>query len=481
PFILPMTIKVGFNENVRISDSKISYQLILDEEVPEYIHVSTKDSDSMSNQILYFSNLDENCVNGRQLLSMNPNTEENVELFLTKSQVTGNYANYLCIECSNSKSCTFNLKLEAASSCVLDLNTQYTYYVFSKENSKMKFTIKNEMMLPPDATITIWVKGSQQLLKTELNVTGANKNNFGQGEIYSFHPNSNSTEYYELIIEAKVGDLITVGNTGALDPSFCDLAIYPNSFETMGYLKKGFKEKECYDFVNPGGISDSDILFMSGTIFNEIGYSYFLNRSDTEVPYREGEIVDGNIREAISISELFPGNTVYFCITFNPHTDRYPIEELVYTFQLIDNNHYPGIPFRFPQTLGKIYSNFLAAGQLSIFSSVQPLIRPKEINYNMKSILGFPDMLFDECNTYPKCNYKEKKPDSIKNPRHANFMTMYSKYLQDTDFYSPISAKQPLLLVNCTDDSKEKSGEGQRQKVNLCLFETSIFSNEDIL
>ena len=104
-----------------------------------------------------------------------------------------------------------------------------------------------------------------------------------------------------------------------------------------------------------------------------------------------------------------------------------------------------------------------------------------EFTYNMKSTIGFPDMLYDVCQTYPKCDYSKKDVSLITNPRHINAMTTYTNYIYGGYSYSPIGALQPLIIVNCTDGSQSKTGKDQEEQkykpvLGFCAFETSIHS-----
>ena len=102
-----------------------------------------------------------------------------------------------------------------------------------------------------------------------------------------------------------------------------------------------------------------------------------------------------------------------------------------------------------------------------------------EINFNMKAIRGYPDMLFDGALDFPEAEYDSERLVQIRNPHHANRMTVFNFYLNDPAYkdlkgYNSISAIQPLIIVQCLE------GFTDAEKNSLfCEFETSIFSNLD--
>ena len=133
-----------------------------------------------------------------------------------------------------------------------------------------------------------------------------------------------------------------------------------------------------------------------------------------------------------------------------------------------------------PQLPGVIYNHFLPKGAIAIFRGMTPTKDATEINFNMRSIKGFPDMRFDAALDFPEAEYNDERIINIRNPHHANRMTVFSFYLNDektmTDFkdYNSISANQPLIVVECLEGQND-----EEQKSLFCEFETSIFSNKD--
>ena len=450
-----------------------------------YVHIIVKPgSGSISNQILSYGT-EETCTNNRQLLSMNPDPKENVELFLTKSQIESNSENnYLCVECANEGSCTFNLIMKTEESCQLDLGKQYTYYIYSENNKNMKFTIIDTDGSQSDQNIfTVWARARQSEFESKLeNENVLNKiteKNFGTGNIYLFK--QSKVKEYNLIINAQIGDLITVGSS--LSKKEINInPVYPNSLEVMGYLKKGFKERECYNLLSRGNTkyTESDVLFVNGLVFERYASLQYKNG---ESELYSTPVTDGTLSDAL-FAEYFNEGTMEVCVTFNDEVSSN--QELVYTFQLEDNKNKAAVPIHYPQVLGTIYRRYSLSKQLTTYSSVRPVnnTATAEFNYNMKAVAGFPDMLFGICKNYPKCDYSNKDFASITNPRHSNFMTTYSEYTTGKEYYTPISAIQPLILVNCTDGTQRKTNSTDskdRIKSDYCVFETSVFSDNDYL
>ena len=108
---------------------------------------------------------------------------------------------------------------------------------------------------------------------------------------------------------------------------------------------------------------------------------------------------------------------------------------------------------------------------------MKPKIGANEIKFNMKTIKGSPDMLFDWTNNFPFSIYDNEKISTIiTKSHHANRMTVHSIYSNDTDYkeFDPLSENQPLLIVQCVDGV-----EPEKQNSIFCEFETSIFTDLD--
>ena len=107
---------------------------------------------------------------------------------------------------------------------------------------------------------------------------------------------------------------------------------------------------------------------------------------------------------------------------------------------------------------------------------MKPSKGASEINFNMKAIMGFPDMLYDNCTTYPNCTYNDGKINDVNDPHQPNRISVFSFYLKDEKEIAPISAFQPLMIVKCREGLKYKN-----KKADYCIFENEIFANKDII
>ena len=298
--ISQITFENGYNDTHE-AFSKKSFEIIFSN-TNNYVHILVE-TESNSNQILSYGT-EETCTINRQLLSMNPDPKEKVELFLTKSQIQNNAHNFLCIECINEDSCKFNLKMMSEDSCKLELGNQYTYYVYSEHNTEMTFTISNGNYEEKIGIVTIWTRGSQYLKSKLENVPIKKEKYFQNGKIYSFKELSDSNSSYIISITTKIGDFVTIGSSFSASKSTIVKPILPNSYEIMGYLQKGGKEKECYTFKGRDNVAykhESDALFVNGLIFNR--YASFHYILDGETIYKSS-ITDGSFKELILASYL---------------------------------------------------------------------------------------------------------------------------------------------------------------------------------
>ena len=138
---------------------------------------------------------------------------------------------------------------------------------------------------------------------------------------------------------------------------------------------------------------------------------------------------------------------------------------------------------------GEIRRHYLLQGEIAVFYGFQPKETAKEVNLNMKAFRGFPEMYYDECETFPNCQYNADSLIDKINPYPSNRMTVYSFYLDNDDVqeeeeeqkydnYNPINSFQPVMIVYCSKGGKREKTQLNDQS-SLCEFDTLYFSNED--
>ena len=408
----------------------------------------------------------QNCETGRKLLGMQPYGP--INLFINKNQFSMSTNLYLCVKCLDF--CDYDVNLTFEDYPKLKIGEQYSYYI-NTTNTDIQFDL--EITNPPQSQenviYNIWVKGEN----IASNINGGNevkRYEFSHGNMYTIkYANINS---YKAYVRGYNGDYITIGSIeikNGLAPS-----LKVNDNEVMGVLAKdeGLNEicfpQEKHEKI----ISSDEIVYINGIVFSKKLVTYYKEdgRID-EFSYKN--VTDGNIIEGIYYDDYIKPNKLY-CAAF-AHDEKK--NNVIFSVQLSSNKHiiynqliYP------PQYPGVIYPHFLLKGEIGLFQGMKPRDGATEINLNMKALMGFPDMLYDSCQTYPDCTYDDAKLSDVVDPHHSNRMSVYSFYLKDEKEITPISAFQPLMIVKCREGPKYKN-----KAADYCIFETAIFTNKDRL
>ena len=416
---------------------------------------------------------DDQCLKQRQALSIQ--TYETIHLFLTKEEISE--SKYICVKCLNDdEQCQYDIKLASEKECELNIDEQASYSVNTK-NTEMTFKFNNNKktnfrnLETVYDYLNVWVKG-KSIQSTNLKAGSNNIDpiNFGFGDVYLIDMSKNNEDSYVLNVKSEEGDYITVGSLGISSNEAKSLKV--NDLEIMGFLNNNL-ETICftYDEINYKN-QDSYLAQINGNIYTKKAFIY--DEYDGKI-IKESSIENGIFLRHVIVDQDI-GNQK-FCIG-NRGTKS---KGVIFSFQFTSNENNNKNQYIFPPQLpGVIYNHFLPKGAIAIFRGMTPTKDATEINFNMRSIKGFPDMRFDAALDFPEAEYNAERIINIRNPHHANRMTVFSFYLNDektmVDFkdYNSISASQPLIVVECLEGQND-----EEQKSLFCEFETSIFSNKD--
>jgi len=468
-FSFALSEEININGEIDYKSGAKNYKLVgnfLDNY--NYLNIKVK-TQSKKNQIVLLSEGDSECHTGRKLLGMQPYGD--INLFIQKNQFNNFGSNkdlYLCIKCVKEENCDYSISKKFQNNAELSIGEQYSYYV-NTSYSEMKFEFK----INQTQHFNIWVKGENVSCSLEHN-DNLKEIPFKYGKMYTFISNSNYNNYnYNsnviLTINGKVGDYITVGSIEIINGVAKPLKV--NDLEVMAVLTNELKEI-CFPLdQSPDINNENDVVYINGLAFTKKIQTYYKNDFNID-EFSIKKITDGIIVEGIYFQD-YKSNKKY-CASFTKGDNS---SSVVFSLQLSSNKHinYSQLIYP-PQIPGVIYPHFLVTNETAFFQGMKPKPNAKEINFNMKSIMGFPDMLFDNCNTYPDCSYSNEKLDTIIDPHHSNRMSVYSFYLKDEKEITPISSFQPLMIVKCKEGRTDKD-----KHTGFCIFETSIFTDQDRL
>ena len=472
-FILSQNIEdITFDGGSKTSDGNKSkfYNVNINKLTQSYLHikVNAKNDISTSSYITY-SNTDYKCENNRKQLIMNP--YGNLDLIIKDTEIPIDKKIYICAHCQK-ENCSYKAEFFEESEASIDISKQYNYYI-SEENKEMNFVLKNNFnyQYSNNYYFIIWIKGSlpsKANFISNINIL-AERNFANNGHIFIVK----NIDNYKLNIHAEKEDYISIGSNVVDGGKSKELKV--NDLETFGYLKKGIIEEMCFPIEKSGILKEAnDMVYITGLLYTKIAKIYF--KDEYNVKSGERQILDGNIIE-ISFYDEIKGNS--FCISIINNEDLYNANEVVFSLQLVSHkyNNYNQFLYQ-PQLPGMIYPHILLKDEIAVFTGMNSHSDTKEINYNMKSITGFPKMYFYYCEEYPNCIYDDEKKIM---PTSSNRMTVYNIYIDDIKKkqkeINPINSYQPILIVNCTEGNIYKKE--QKEGVQYCIFETSIFTDKD--
>ena len=438
-----------------------------------YLHVNIA-SKTKRNQYAIVSNSNQ-CDKDRKLVGMAPYGP--VNLIIPKDHLSESL--FLCVHCTE-ENCSYEITLKAEERAKFSIGEQYSYYIKDEKTKTMNFEFevkkKSEVNFRKLSTVNtfhnIWVKGENLQITSLSGATSFKEYSFGHGKI--FHIKYSGTNLYQLTIVGQIGDYINVGSIEVNDKLSSALKV--NDLEIMGVItKEDDNSKEiCFPTAKREEISNTDdMVYINGIVFTKKLKTYYREKEGGNLEeFSEKNITESSIIEGI-YSEDYKSEKVY-CVSFLESDKK---DHAIFSLQLSSNKHNFYSQFVYPpQYPGVIYPHFLLKNEMAVFRGMKPRQGATEINFNMKALMGFPDMLYENCTTYPNCSYNDDKLPTIHDPHHSNRMSVYSFYLKEAKEITPISQFQPIMIVKCREGPKYKNRTSE-----YCIFETTIFSNKDRL
>ena len=476
------SLSIGKNPFEREGEGTASYKLNFASgySMKDYVRVKiTKDPQSTPNLLIFISK-NIQCDDNR--ISMGVQTYESINLFFLEEHYSKSKKElYLCVKCQSEddSDCNYDINIYTEDQVELNIGEQISYYV-DELSTKIDFKIlyRKANNLRNLATlydyVTFWIKGKDIKKTTLKNDKEAvlPAEDFDYGRMYI---DDGKNDFYELTVESKEGDFVTVGSLGIEDYISQDLKL--NDLEIMGILNNEL-DKVCFPLVVETEIleafNETNIAQVNGIVYTKKASVFTPFKGQEGEVEGTTEISDGLIFEHIIIDQ----KSRSFCITYreNDNKNKNIIFSLQFTSAAYKNYDQYIIP---PQLPGVIYSHFLPKGAIGVYRGMKVEEGWKEINYNMKSLKGYPDMYFNRAIDFPAGQYKYQDLNNFDNPHHANRMSVYNFYLNDDKYemfreFNSLTPQQPLIIVHCL------KGDNQLEmSAKYCQFETSIFSDKD--
>ena len=400
-------------------------------------------------------------------LSYNPTLVNYI--WLTKNQVKeGKYIKITCPE-----ECNYDLKLVNSDNLIMEEDSEYNYYV-SDNNKEMIFDFSLDSSNYDESSyITIWVIGVKE--KKVLIKGGEIISQNIEDERYIY--NLKISDNIKVTVEATKGDLISIGSR-IIKNGASTSPLLMNSPEIYGLLNDAEgQNKTCYPLkTTKFSFDDEDLVYISIKIYNDFGLVYFLYGESLVDQVTFIKTGYSNFRLTAKYASILS-----FCVGIPSEYDYLDIDKVTYGISMSYsyNEKYNSLIYT-PQRLGEFYPRIIDGGNLVGFIGMPPNKKSEMIEYNMITTLGFPDMHFDICTTYPLCLYNTTTFNETKDPHNINSMSSYSvKYDESITAISPI---QNILLVNCSEGlSKSRTDKQDESEINkkTCEFYTLIYTSLD--
>ena len=418
-------------------------------------------------QISFFSYSDKDCTDRRQ---MSVNTYNESAFIINKTETKGKGEFYICVNCISSTSCSYILQFDQNYLTRLPFpGFSYSYYI-SEYYKDMTFGLRpsNDIyetiinILKDDNPLQLfWVKrlNNYQFIHYYDNRIPADYN-----AIYLFNNMTELTRCIDFNISSYEGDYVTTGSSLIFN-KVSYIPINVNDLETMGYLEKDILDEECFYFNNYYPSDSSSLFYLYGIIYNKFAKIYFKYKNNNNIiSGTEKEIIDGSFIEVISESEL---TSRKFCVSLLT-SDKYEyLNNITFAIKLISNENLNHNYIDFPQIPGIIYPRFLIKGELIILSGIKPLKKSTRMSISSNTIYGFPNFYLDGCEDFPFCTYNLE----FLYRKAVVFINRIIDYENFKDEYikSPFYSYQPLLIINCPDNT------------DFCIFDTTFFSENDFV
>ena len=367
----------------------------------------------------------------------------NTTMWLNKKQIEKEF--YLSVECFETP-CNYSVYIIPQEIPKLKLDEQYTYYV-TEENTEMTFVISGTPTYAPEKSarptennvVSVWAKGSKEIKTILTGIDGLDNVKHSKYEGYLVKLKEMKEFEYTLTVSGKPGDLITIGSQFIDGNNICPLFIYKNGYEMTGFLKKNFKEKQCFRIYD------------------------VMNRSFNKIYW------DNNAAELSFLGKNAQYKSTLYCLGV-PANAEY--DEIFFSFHFLLYSNIQKELIKYPYSyLGKSYPRFIFENETIGLVATEPDKDYNYLTYSINSTIGDVKVSLVECDNYPFCDINKdvhSKGISLIN-YNAFYSYVYKKEERDKEI-TAISKKQNIFVITC-----EKSG------IVYCPVYVNIYTDKDIV
>ena len=432
----------------------------------DFINIVLKTSNkknTISYNPMIFIAKDENCQNKR--LFVGTQLIDPIYTFIRKDVIDKQF--YICIKKGqNGDIEPYDIEIRNNGTAILYNDYQASFYASSESMSGVDiFFYAEEEKIDDNTNITFWVKGKN--LSSVTMDEDYTSYQYDHGYVFS---GKIKNKLNKLSILCEIGDYITVGSTTTTN------GVTKKRNENSNEIMIASNNEVCIPIIY-----DKDYSFITGKIYTENVTTRFTDENKQTLKVGDKNAVDIITNGMISVMNVF-GRLTGNGESITSRDGFYCLKEsnsklILFSIQMTNNNATTSILYP-PMVPGEINRHYLGMNEMAIFYGMKINNNTDEINFNLKSLKGFPDMYYDECQTFPNCQYTEESIKKLTHPYPSNMITVHSAYMSEMENknFTPVTTIQPLMIVYCG----AKKGSGILED-SFCEFETSYFTDKDAI
>ncbi len=305
-----------------------NFALYFENDIPrsvDYIRVDLKVlTSNVPTPILHFSSIDENCLDGRQQIAKNPNSDTATLWLKVEEFQDGDL--YISVECLTDATTDYSLTFTGTSQIEMGSSFIYSYLVGSG-NKDMTFFA--DFSSEDIDAVSFYAVGSKSVT---INVDGVEKaTKFSLGSALTIKPEEINSSQYSITVSAAEGDYVFVGINNIKDSKNEGELLIPNGPEVSGFLKRGVLEDQCFEMASLEELYKNKNIYINGRIYNKVAEVYLRDSNFKIVDDSEKLVSDGFYNENIPTN----GKKLSICIRF-PEETYESLKNIPFSFSVVE-------------------------------------------------------------------------------------------------------------------------------------------------